>query len=198
MPRAKSKKSEITKQSLMKAAHQLFHEKGFENTSVREITEAAGVSKGTFYLYFETKFDILKFFTQDYLLGFQKIIAETIVPETEDYSRQIELILDRILVEINNNKCCMYLLHSKEMSQLLEEIDAKEMLEEAFIKPMADFIRRGIETGEFRRLDAVFYAKLIMMICHQVLEGALLYEYPGDVTLTRNALYEVILKILKA
>lgn len=74
MPKAKSIKSEQTRQSLLVAAHRLFHEKGFEGTAVREITEAAGVSKGTFYLYFETKFDILKAYSKEFLVRFSAVV----------------------------------------------------------------------------------------------------------------------------
>ncbi|SET53179.1 regulatory protein, tetR family [Salinibacillus kushneri] len=52
------------KNELMNRAIQLFSEKGFYQTSVQEIAEAAGISKGAFYKYFDTKesllIDILK------------------------------------------------------------------------------------------------------------------------------------------
>jgi len=197
MPRAKSKKSEITREKLLTAAHQLFHDKGFENISVREITEAAGVSKGTFYLYFETKFDILKTFAQDFLMGFHGVIEASLSAETGDYCRRIGVILDRILDEIGDNECCMYLMHTAEMVRLLSETDLNAMFAETFIRPVAGFISRGIEAGAFRSLDADLYAKLIIMICHQVLESAVLYGYPARAAVTRDALYESILGMLK-
>src|SRR3954463_2105524 len=43
----------------VRAAVRLFAEKGFEATSVREIVEAAGVTKGGLYHYFESKGDLL-------------------------------------------------------------------------------------------------------------------------------------------
>jgi AcrR family transcriptional regulator len=44
---------------LVKAATKLFAEQGFESTSVQEIVEAAGVTKGAMYHYFESKDDLL-------------------------------------------------------------------------------------------------------------------------------------------
>ena len=41
-----------TKRKLMEAAQKLICEKGLNDTSVEQITETAGVSKGTFYTYF--------------------------------------------------------------------------------------------------------------------------------------------------
>ena len=48
-------KDPAKRQAILKAATRLFLEKGFENTSVRDITEAAGVSRVTFYAHFGGK-----------------------------------------------------------------------------------------------------------------------------------------------
>ena len=44
-----------TKRKLMAAAKNLICEHGLNDTSVEQITETAGVSKGTFYTYFKKK-----------------------------------------------------------------------------------------------------------------------------------------------
>jgi len=49
----------LTRARIREAANQLFLEQGFESTTVDAIVAAAGVSKGTFYLYFERKEDLL-------------------------------------------------------------------------------------------------------------------------------------------
>lgn len=43
----------------MKAAERLWRSRGFDETSVSEVCDAAGVSKGTFYFYFARKEDLL-------------------------------------------------------------------------------------------------------------------------------------------
>lgn len=48
-----------TKEKLLKAGKQLICEKGLAGTAIEEITEAAGVSKGTFYTHFKRKEDIV-------------------------------------------------------------------------------------------------------------------------------------------
>lgn len=62
MPRTFSKRAnnkEIRKENLYTAAVALFRQRGFEETRVEEITQAAGVAKGTFFNYFPTKEDVL-------------------------------------------------------------------------------------------------------------------------------------------
>lgn len=48
-----------TRARIREAANELFLAHGFEDTTVDAIVAAAGVSKGTFYLYFERKEDLL-------------------------------------------------------------------------------------------------------------------------------------------
>ncbi|GAA0338504.1 bile-regulated transcriptional regulator BrtA [Bacillus carboniphilus] len=47
------------KQHVIKMAHQLFIEKGFQSTSIQDILDYSGIAKGTFYNYFPSKNDLL-------------------------------------------------------------------------------------------------------------------------------------------
>lgn len=58
--RPKTKKGEATRQRLLKAAEELFGEKGYFAVSVVEITQRARVALGTFYLYFSGKQEIFR------------------------------------------------------------------------------------------------------------------------------------------
>ena len=49
------KKGERRKQELLDIAYRMFISKGYENTSVDDIIEEAGIAKGTYYYYFESK-----------------------------------------------------------------------------------------------------------------------------------------------
>lgn len=59
-------KSERTKQTIFDSALQLFRDKGYENVSVDEIVEKAGVAKGTFYIYFSSKSQIPEYLYEVY------------------------------------------------------------------------------------------------------------------------------------
>ena len=51
-------RGEATRQRVLEAAEQVFGVKGYHGASVTEITRAAGVAQGTFYLYFRGKKEI--------------------------------------------------------------------------------------------------------------------------------------------
>lgn len=63
-----------TKNKIIRAAEQLFSEKGFDGTSVNEIAEKAGVNKPLIYYYFKSKDGLLDFLI-DTLLQQTKSIA---------------------------------------------------------------------------------------------------------------------------
>ncbi|KOP79220.1 transcriptional regulator [Lysinibacillus sp. FJAT-14745] len=60
----------LKKQLIMEKALELFSEQGFESTSVQQITERCGISKGAFYLSFKTKDELLISMVEYYLQQF--------------------------------------------------------------------------------------------------------------------------------
>lgn len=61
------RKGEKTKQKLLETAEELFSRFDFNNVTVDTIVEAAGVSKGTFYIYFESKDSLIATLLSDYV-----------------------------------------------------------------------------------------------------------------------------------
>ncbi len=51
----KEREKQKRREEILAAARDLFYEKGYQNTTVEEIAEAAEISKGTVYLYFASK-----------------------------------------------------------------------------------------------------------------------------------------------
>jgi AcrR family transcriptional regulator len=47
------------KQHVIEKAHELFVDKGYQNTSIQDILDFSGISKGTFYNYFSSKNELL-------------------------------------------------------------------------------------------------------------------------------------------
>jgi AcrR family transcriptional regulator len=56
----RDRKKNETREALRDAAHRLFAEKGFAGTTIDDITEAANVSRRTFFRYYDSKDDLLR------------------------------------------------------------------------------------------------------------------------------------------
>jgi AcrR family transcriptional regulator len=70
----KDRKQEVVRKALYDAAINIFSKKGFDETTVEEVTQAAGVSRRTFFRYFDSKDDLLAYA----MLNFTKALAETV------------------------------------------------------------------------------------------------------------------------
>jgi AcrR family transcriptional regulator len=63
--RVLSRKGTETRRRLLEAAEKTFADLGYHDASIVKITEAAGVSQGTFYLYFSSKKDVFDELVRD-------------------------------------------------------------------------------------------------------------------------------------
>lgn len=70
----------VKKQLIMEKALELFAENGFEATSVQQITERCGISKGAFYLHFKSKDELIHSLIDQFMNGFiaeiERVVSE--------------------------------------------------------------------------------------------------------------------------
>ena len=71
----RERRSAETRERLFRAALQLFAQKGFAETTVEDITEAADVGKGTFFNYFPSKDHVLLAFSDMQLEKLEESVA---------------------------------------------------------------------------------------------------------------------------
>lgn len=67
-------KMQIVKDRIFHAAMELFEQQGYENTSVEQITQKAGVSKGTFFTHFPSKDAVFSAIGKIFIEYFQNIV----------------------------------------------------------------------------------------------------------------------------
>ncbi len=68
-----------TMHMLREALLELMEEQGFERITVKDITSKAGLNRGTFYLHYADKFDLLERITEEMMQGLRQI-AQTFDP----------------------------------------------------------------------------------------------------------------------
>lgn len=91
----KETKGVRTKRHLYQCAMKLFRERGFDRVSVDEIVREAGMAKGTFYIYFNSKSDIILEMLRQYDSYYDQIMA----------SLPAELSIDGRMEEIVKGAC---------------------------------------------------------------------------------------------
>ncbi len=94
---------EDKKKELALQAMEIFSEKGFHATSIRDLAKILNLSKGTIYDYFESKEDIITYVAKEYLFesfseSFSRFIAEA---ESKNLSAKdtIRFIMESVLTE---------------------------------------------------------------------------------------------------
>ena len=105
-----------TKAQLIKAAIDMFHEKGLQKTRVSDIVAAARVAQGTFYLYFKSKEDVFLHIAAEFKGLFAELIEgadNLFVGTSGDEIRANLLVFIRDLVRLysDNQKMAKILFY---------------------------------------------------------------------------------------
>lgn len=107
----RAKKRIAKKDNIAEAAYQLFLEQGFDNVSVQEITDRAGVAKGTFYLYFRDREEL-----KEYVIArksrqlFQDAIIALRQTNISSFEDQIIFIIDYVVDVLARNTDALKLI----------------------------------------------------------------------------------------
>lgn len=86
---------EQTRARIREAANELFLRQGVDRTTVDQIAAKAGVSKGTFYLHFERKEDLLLEYGTRRLQHVRQLLPELIAHKT--FREALQVILDTVV-----------------------------------------------------------------------------------------------------
>lgn len=195
--RGKTQKSEETKRRLKESAVQLFNKNGFTGTTVSDITNAAHYAKGTFYLHWETKYDILPDLYGDFLAGFQVIIASSLTMASEDPFEEVDLLIDQAIGILKEFDSSFKMIHMHEILELLMQKKQELTQIDQVIAPFNAYIEHYIKKGNFRPVNPEVYGKILFSISHVLMESAMLLQYPAGVDTMAGELKLLIRKILQ-
>lgn len=85
----RERKKEETKERIFNAALKLFKTKGFEVTTIDDITEKADVAKGTFFNYFPKKEAVLSYLSEQWLEEAEDNVTAVLATGVPDHERMI-------------------------------------------------------------------------------------------------------------
>jgi TetR/AcrR family transcriptional regulator, cholesterol catabolism regulator len=149
----RERKKEETRRRITLSALELFHEKGFEGTTVDEITERADVAKGTFFNYFPRKESVLEALSEEWMERAEEHAAF----HGTTASERVKAILGGVAESYGQDRALARMLVRVSMERMVRpEPDAART---GLYSRVATAIRDGQECGEFRDdlgVDAVF------------------------------------------
>lgn len=172
--RNKQEKLERIKQ----AARDLFASQGYEETTIRHISDKADVAVGTVFLYFKDKSDLLvKLFEEDLETTWQQ------VSKKKARGKLIENLLTVFtkLLEFYNKDQKLSLLFLKEVLSKDASQGWSEQLNR-FLEHLTNLVQQAQETGETQRGNATQAARNFFALYYAALTGMLSSSLTVEVT----------------
>jgi AcrR family transcriptional regulator len=175
----RERRSAELRERLFRSALALFASKGYAETTVEDITEAADVGKGTFFNYFPSKEHILTAFGEMQLAKLESVISEAQKSDQPMPEVLRTLVLRMTEEPIRNPAIVRALLQANLTSvpvrgEMLRIHDQNRRL-------ISRLIRHGQERGEIR---ADMPAEEIAQVWRQMVFGTLMFwSLVGDETL---------------
>ena len=167
----RERRKEARPGELLDAALDLFVEKGFAATRAEEVAARAGVSKGTLFLYFQSKEELLKAVVRQNISGHFKEWNETFDGFKGSSTEMVSLCMHQWWARVGATKASG--IEKLMMSEAGNFPEIADFYRQEVVEPGQALIRRilqrGIDRGELRPMDldyAVFsiIAPMIFLI----------------------------------
>ncbi|PLT33465.1 TetR/AcrR family transcriptional regulator [Bacillus sp. V5-8f] len=171
------------KQHVIKMAHQLFTDKGFQHTSIQDILEYSGISKGTFYNYFSSKNELLITLLKTIYNKLEQDRSELLVGQDPS---NIEIFIKQIELHLNTNRANKLITLFEELL-ILNDPDLKQFIKQGQVRVLRWLFQRFIEIfGEEKKPYLLDCAIMFIGILHHSLKYQAILQPPN------NSLHQVV------
>jgi AcrR family transcriptional regulator len=182
------------RREIFDAAVHLFLEKGFNETSMREIAEAAGAGKSTLYDYFSSKDEILLSVVEEELNNLTRhaqVIAREPIATQEKLRQVIFAYMDYLVA---NEAFFMKL--SLEVQRMAQNSQARiQQARHMYQDVIQGLIETGIQEGSLRQTDPLLASRILLT----ALSPAVYTTRPsGTRTQMMEAAFNLLMNGLKA
>ena len=178
------KNTRNTRSRIVSAAWKLFYEQGYDDTTVEEIVEESGTSKGSFYHYFSGKDALLGSLSDLFDDKYQELIP-TLQEEMDSFDKL--MYLNQELFLMIDNSVSLDLVARMYSSQLVTTGE-KHLMDHnrVYYKLLRQIVSEGQKKGELRDDATVNEIVKAYALC----ERALIYDWcisNGDYSLSQYA-----------
>jgi AcrR family transcriptional regulator len=150
---------------ICRAAEDLFAEKGYHKTSVRDIARKAGMSIGSLYDYIRNKEDILHLLTSEFLVYLRNEVVK-VLDGDHDVVTQLEGTLETMVRVVDRFQ--EYVLFTYRDSKYLKKLDLISLIEQEafFIETFTGIIERGVREGLFQTQNPEVVSTVLTLLTH--------------------------------
>ncbi|MGQ7944717.1 TetR/AcrR family transcriptional regulator [Flavobacterium sp. WC2509] len=136
---------------ILQVAETLFAEKGFDGTSIRDISKEAKINVAMISYYFGSKEKLLESLVLYKTSGLKELLSDLIDEELEPVAKIFKLI-DLYVNRLNCNKGIYRILHFELASKKrVLELESFSEIKKANLKSLEIIIREGQDKGVFRK-----------------------------------------------
>jgi AcrR family transcriptional regulator len=138
------RKESITKQrkqQIFDAALKVFSKRGFDQTTIPDIAEAAGVAVGTIYNYYQNKHDLLVSIIKSYIFSESLIGLFEQPPKSNAATFLSSLINERLIISLDNTDIMQLL-----MSEIRRDPELRRQYTEQVIRPTIKLLEEHLES----------------------------------------------------
>ena len=190
-----TKKGKETRNQIIEASEQLFMEKSVSKVTINDIVQRAGIAKGTFYLYFDSKETLVWNFIDTKLSGLNKYLAKL---EVEGYEKEdIEKIISYIASFSKKHKTLIKLMHHVRFFSFIGFHNMESKSVNKWIEWLYIWLEKGRLKGELDIDNSRFMAYFLVVTLHEVLERAIIEETPFAIDEASEELKVLVVKLLK-
>jgi AcrR family transcriptional regulator len=189
------------KETIIRESTRLFLANGFRGTSVKEITQAAGIGRGTLYWYFKSKEEILESVFRKFERGFVDGITEAVERCKGDFVAKYK-VFHKYATEFARDNRELSLAFNTLLNEIVGTNTECEKLARAIWERYRFFFEKMLEEGKREgsvgpHIDAALYAHIVVaahtgMLVQWFVHGRSL-DVRTFVTTFRDILLEAIL-----
>ena len=163
------------KSHILNMAMELFAEKGFEGSSIRDLAARAGVNVAMVNYYFGSKEKLFESLVEQKASYTRGVLDEIVKNSALSYIEKIDAIIDTYVCRLFSNRTFHRVIHQEMM------LSQRESLQQSIVDiifpnslKIKAIIEEGISKGEFRKADPPLVIATIIGTINQVLLSRML------------------------
>lgn len=185
------------KMKIIDTAFSLFREHSVNATAIDDIVKAAGIARGTFYLYFKDKSDLLEqiilYKSTEYMKAVLKSTLSESPAENGDFYGRVEIFLNCFIDFLIENKEMLPVM-SKNLSSCIKQLP--EFYDSEIADIYCSLIDRMMSLG-YTHETAHITTLIIVDMTGNVCSDAIMYEKPYPIEQIRDIVVASAISIIK-